>query len=80
MITYDKGLTSLLDDVTHEIFGFLDTDALKSCSLAGKVISLSAKPFVHQTLSLTSTPRPVIPRGRGPNSPSRQTELKGWRR
>ena len=75
MIIYDKGLTSLPDDVIHEIFGLLDTDALKSCSLTGKVISLSAKPFVHRALFLT--PRPVIPKGKGPNSPGRRTELKG---
>jgi len=74
-IMYDTGLTSLPDDVIHEILGLLDTDALKSCSLAGKVISLSAKPFIHRTLLLT--PRPRIPKGRGPNSPGRQTEFKG---
>ena len=75
MIMYDKGLASLPDDVIHEIFGLLDMDALKSCSLAGKAISLSAKPFVHRTLSLT--PRPRILKGKGPNSPGRQTEFKG---
>ena len=75
MITYNKGLTSLPDDVLHDIFGLLDTDALNSCSLAGKAISLSAKPFVHRSLFLT--PRPRIPKGRGPNSPGRQTEFKG---
>jgi len=53
MITYDKGLPSLPDDIICEIFGFLDMEALKSCSLTGKALSFSAKPFIHRTLYLT---------------------------
>jgi len=73
MTTYDAGLASLPDDIMHEILGLLDTDALKSCSLTGKVISLSAKPFLHRTLSLT--PRPWNPKVR--NNPDRRNEFKG---
>jgi len=75
MIMYDKGLAGLPDDVIHEIFGLLDTSALKSCSLTGKAISLTAKPFVHRTLFIT--PRPRVTKHKGPNSPGRQTEFKG---
>jgi len=65
MITYDTGLPSLPDDITCEIFGLLDAEALKSCSLAGKALSYSAKPFIHRTLYLTprsrTPPDPVVP-------------------
>jgi len=53
MITYDKGLASLPDDIICEIFSLLDVEALKSCSLTGKALSCSAKPFLHRTLHLT---------------------------
>jgi len=52
MITYDEGLLSLPDDIINEILGLLDMKALKSCSLTGKALSCSAKPFIHQTLHL----------------------------
>ena len=54
MVTYDKGLPSLPYDIINEIFSLLDMEALKSCSLAGKVLSCSAKPLIHRTLHLTS--------------------------
>jgi len=57
----DKGLPSLPDDITFEIFSHLDMDALKSCSLASKALSCLAKPFIHRTLYLT--PRPGAPTG-----------------
>jgi len=60
MITYDKGLPSLPYDIVCDIFGFLDTETLKSCSLTGKALSLSAKPFIHRTLYLTYG-APVLP-------------------
>ena len=56
MITYDKGLPSLPDDIINEIFSLLDMEALKSCSQTGKALSCSAKPFIHRTLCLTSRP------------------------
>ena len=52
MITYDKGLPSLPDDILCEIFGLLDMEALKSCSLTSKALSCSVKPFIHRTLYL----------------------------
>ena len=73
MITYDKGLPSLPDDITREIFGLLDIGALKSCPLTGKALSCSAKPFVHRTLYLT--PRSGTPTGS--NVPGSRDELKG---
>ena len=53
MITYDKELPSLPDDIINEIFNLLDVKALKSCSLTCKALSHLAKPFVHQALYLT---------------------------
>jgi len=53
MIMHDKSLSGLPDDITREIFGFLDMRALKSCSLTCKALSYSAKPSVHRTLYLT---------------------------
>ena len=53
MITYNEGLPSLPDDVINEIFSLLDMEALKSCSLTGKALSRSTKPFIHRTLYLT---------------------------
>ena len=74
-ITYDKGLPSLPDDVIYEIFSLLDTEALKSCSLAGKAVSRSAKPFLHRTLCLTPRDRPGVPKE--PNTPGNWNEFKG---
>ena len=54
MITYDKGSPSLPGDIIYEIFSLLDMDTLKSCSLTGKALSYSAKPFLHRTLHLTA--------------------------
>jgi len=73
MATHDKGLPGLPDDIICEIFGLLDTEALRSCSLAGKALSYSAKPFIHRTLYLT--PRSGAPTG--PNVPGPRNELKG---
>ena len=73
MITYDKGLPSLPDDITFEIFNLLDMDALKSCSLAGKALSCSTKPFIHRTLYLT--PRSGVPTG--PKVPGPWNEFMG---
>jgi len=73
IITYDKGLPSLPDDIICEIFVLLDTEALKSCSLTGKALSCLAKPFLHQTLNLTR-------RFEAPpefNIPGRWNELEG---
>ena len=73
MITYDKGLPSLPDDVTYEIFILLDMESLKSCSLASKAISRSTKPLLHRTLCL-------IPGYRGisrANVPGDWNEFKG---
>lgn len=56
MITYDKGLPSLPDDIISEIFSHLDIRALKSCSLTGKALSYPAKPFIHRTLYLSPWP------------------------
>ena len=73
MIMYDKGLPSLPDDIIYEIFTLLDTRALKSCSLTGKALSHSTKPFLHRILSLT-------PRYWGPaksNIPGYWNELEG---
>jgi len=75
MITYDKGLPGLPDDVIYEIFSLLDTEALKSCSLSGKVVSRSAKPFLHRTLHLT--PRVQYGFPRIPNTPGYWNEFKG---
>ena len=74
-ITYDKGLPSLPDDVIYEIFNLLDTEALKSCSLAGKAVSPSAKPFLHRTLHLTPREQPGVPKE--PNTPGNWNEFKG---
>jgi len=52
MIPYDDGLPSLPDDIISEIFSLLDVNSLKSCSLTGKALSCSTKPFIHQTLYL----------------------------
>ena len=57
MITYDKGFPSLPDDIISEVFNVLDLETLKSCSLTGKALSYLAKPFIHQTLHLTSRPK-----------------------
>jgi len=66
MITYDKGLPSLPDEIISEIFNLLDLEALKSCSLTGRVLSRSAKPFLHRTLCLTYRSRdPTKPRAPG---------------
>lgn len=78
MITYDKGLPSLPDDVIYEIFDLLDKRSLKSCSLAGKAISRPAKLFLHRTLYLV--PRGVAPVGppiKGLNTPGDWNEFKG---
>jgi len=75
MITYDKGLPSLPDDIICEIFDLLDTEALKSCSLTSKPLSCSAKPFLHRVLCLT-------PRSKGPTNsvaPGRWNEFEGLR-
>ena len=53
MVTYDKGLTSLPEDIISEVFDLLDVEALKSCSLTGKALFYLAKPFIHRTLHLT---------------------------
>jgi len=53
-ITCDEGLPSLPDDIIHEIFDLLDTEALKSLSLTCKALSRPAKLFIHRTLYLTS--------------------------
>jgi len=59
---YDKGLPSLPDDIICEIFTLLDMETLKSCSLTGKALSYSTKPFLHRTLYLTPGPRkPIFP-------------------
>lgn len=78
MITYDKGLLGLPDDLIHEIFVLLDMDSLKSCSLAGKAISRSAKPFIHRSLFLTPRDRlsSWLPR-EGPSVPGHWDEFKG---
>jgi len=65
MITYDKGLFSLPDDIICEIFSLLDGATLKSCSLTGKVLSRSAKPFLHRMLCLTC------------KAPSRKNKFEG---
>ena len=69
MITYDKGLPSLPDDILNEVFNLLDVEALKSCSLTGKALSYLAKPFIHRTLHLT-------PWSEGP-TPGRRDEFEG---
>ena len=74
-ITYDKGLPSLPDDIICEIFSLLDTGALKSCSLTGKVMSCSAKPFLHRTLHLTHRDQPEVPKG--PYTLCRRGEFRG---
>ena len=61
-ITYDKGLPGLPDDIICEIFSLLDTQGLKSCSLTGKALSCSAKPFLHRTLQLTHRDRSFVPK------------------
>jgi len=75
MITYDKGLPSLPGDVIYEIFSLLDLESLKSCSLTGQAISLSAKPFLHRKLYLTPRDRPGLPRE--PNTPGDWKEFRG---
>jgi len=75
MITYDKGLPSLPDDILCEIFGLLDMEALKICSLTGKALSCSVKPFVHRTLYLT--PRSKVITFTKPKTPGPWNELKG---
>ena len=75
MITYDKGLLSLPDDVVYEIFSLLDTEALKTCSLTGQALSRSVKPFLHRTLYLTPRNRPGFKRER--NTPGNWNEFKG---
>jgi len=59
MITYNKGLPSLPDDIIYGIFGLLDIEALQSCSLTDKALSCSAKPFIHRELYLS--PRSETP-------------------
>jgi len=54
MVTYDRGLPSLPDDIIYEVFSRLDMEALKSCSLTGKALSCPAKPFIHRALYLTT--------------------------
>ena len=73
MTTYDSGLLSLPDDIIYNIFSLLDTEALKSCSLTGQVLSCWAKPFVHRTLHLI--PRPRITTSL--NVPDHWNELSG---
>jgi len=73
MITYEKGLPSLPDDIICEIFSLLDVEALKSCSLTGKALSCWAKPFIHRTLHLTY--RSGDPQK--PRVPGRWNELEG---
>lgn len=76
MITYDKGFPSLPVDVIYEIFVLLDVGSLQSCSLTGKVISRSAKPFLHRTLYLI--PRePITPGPQKSNVPGDWNEFKG---
>jgi len=75
MITYDKGLPGLPDDILCEIFGLLDMEALKICSLTGKALSCSVKPFVHRTLYLT--PRSKVITFTKPKTPGPWNELKG---
>ena len=77
MITYDKGLPSLPDDVTYEIFSLLDLESLKSCSLTGKAVSHSTKPFIHRTLSLTPRNRDRVGFWQPTHTPSGWNELKG---
>jgi len=76
MITYDKGLPGLPEDVIYEIFSLLDKEALKSCSLAGQALSRSVKPFLHRTLYLTPRNRSGSPTER--NTPGDWNELKGF--
>jgi len=73
MIMYDKGLPSLPDDIICEIFGLLDMESLKSCSLTGKALSYSAKPFLHRTLHLAPRLRNFATH----NVPGRWNELEG---
>ena len=61
MIVYDKGLPSLPDDIIHDIFSLLDAKALKSCSLTGKALSYSAKPFLENCTSLPGLGVPQSP-------------------
>ena len=73
MITYDKGLPSLPDDIICEIFSLLDVGALKSCSLTGKALSCSAKQFLHRKLHLIH--RSGMPTK--PRVPGRWNQLEG---
>jgi len=74
MVTYDKGLPSLPDDIICEVFGLLDKETLKACSLTGRALSCSAKPFVHRALYLI----PRRPRfSTGPKIPGRWKEFEG---
>jgi len=79
MITYDKGLPSLPDDILCEIFGLLDVESLIFCSLTGKALSCSAKPFIHRTLYLTprSKVTPYVTPHMMPKTPGPWNELKG---
>ena len=54
MVTCDRGLPSLPDDITYEVFSRPDIEALKSCSLIDKTLSWSAKPFIRRVLDLTT--------------------------
>ena len=73
MVIYDKGLPSLPDDIICEIFDLLDIKALKSCSLTGKALSCSTKPFLHRTLNLTHRSGIL----QESNAPGRWNELEG---
>ena len=73
MIAHDMDFPSLPEDIICEIFGLLDTEALKYCSLTSKGLSSPAKQLIHRTLHLT--PRPGAPTGF--NVPGRRNELEG---
>jgi len=69
----NKGLPSLPDDIVCEIFILLDMKALKSCSLACRTLSSSAKPLLHRTLHLT----PRFGDHTAPSFPGHRAEFKG---
>jgi len=71
-ITYDNGLPSLPDDILCEIFGLLNLEALKSCSLTGRALSYLTKPFIHRILYLT----PLTMAPTGPEAPGPWNEFK----